>query len=222
MMTKMSRDVLTPFLPLDSNIYMLDNPISVTDEGRSPVESNKRALFVGRLSREKGVANLSQALRDLGMSAVFVGDGHLRAEIQAQLPDSEFTGWLNKEGVSAKMREARILAFPSTWYEVQPLTPIEAAANGVPSIVSNCTTAIECIEHNERGLHFQHDSVEALKQQLIASQDDKLVERLSRNAYSWYWNNPWTVQRHTRELIAIYEQLQSGKTSVASLPHPVT
>ncbi len=210
MMSPISRKVQTPFLPIDSKLYMLDNPIDVPDLGRTPVEQNKGVLFVGRFSREKGVVNLANAIRDLGLPAVFVGDGHLKPEIEKMLPHAEFTGWLGSEAVSARLRQARVLAFPSTWYEVQSLVPIEAAANGVPSIISNCTTAVDYVPHNERGWHFQHDSVESLKEQLVAAQDDQKIEQMSRNAYSWYWDNPWTPKRHASELMKIYEQVLEG------------
>jgi glycosyltransferase involved in cell wall biosynthesis len=206
-LSPLARNVQTPFLPADATLYPLDNPIDAQDLGRAPVEQNKPILFVGRFSREKGVENLAKAIRDLGLPAVFVGDGHLRPEIEKMLPNAEFTGWLNSEGVISRIRSARMVAFPSTWYEVQPLVPIEAAANGVPSIVSNCTAAADYIPHNERGLHFQFDSVESLKEQLVASRDDRSLERMSQNAYSWYWSNPWTPQRHTRELMQIYEKM---------------
>ncbi len=212
-LSPLSRRVQTPFLPKDATFHMLDNLIDVVDVGRAPVEHNKTVLFVGRFSREKGVINLAHALRDLEIPAVFVGDGHLRPELEQMLPQAEFTGWLSSEGVTARMREARLVAFPSTWYEVQPLVPLEAAANGVPTLVSNCTAAIDYVPHNERGLQFQHDSVESLKEQLLVAMDDRVIERLSRNAYTWYWDNPWTSDRHVSELTRIYEQML-GRTPV--------
>jgi glycosyltransferase involved in cell wall biosynthesis len=207
LLSPVSRRAVEPYLPRDAVIHMLDNPIAVADQGRTPAEDNEFFLFVGRFSREKGVLRLAEAVRDLGVPAVFIGDGHLRGEMESIAPKATFTGWLSAPEIASWMRRARALVFASTWYEGQPLVPIEAAASGVPCILSDCTAAVDYLLDGERGLHFKHDSLDALKEKMLSLADNERVARLSRNVYSWYWQNPWSIDRHADKLIAIYHSL---------------
>ena len=209
------RRVLEPFLPDQALIHMLDNPIAVAACERTPVEENQPFLFVGRFSREKGVVRFAEAVRDLNLPAVFVGDGHLRREVEAIAPNATFTGWLDAAGVSHWHRKARMLVFPSTWYEGQPLVPIEAAANGVPSILSDCNSAVDYLPDGVRALHFHHNSSEDLRAKLLIAQSNTEVKRLSEDAYSWYWANPWTLDRHVNNLESIYRSVLAGHARVA-------
>jgi glycosyltransferase involved in cell wall biosynthesis len=215
LLSPVSRRAVEPYLPRDARIHMLDNPIDVTDRGRTPVEDNQIFLFVGRFSREKGVLRLAEAVRDLGVPAVFIGDGHLRADMERIAPKATFTGWLKAEEIAAWMRRARALVFPSTWYEGQPLVPIEAAASGLPCVLSNCNAAVDYLLDGERAIHFQYDSLEALKAKMLSLQDNELVGRLSRNVYQWYWQNPWSIDRHADQLIEIYHSLLGKDTGLA-------
>ena len=69
------------------------------------------------------------------------GDGDLRAELEAQYPEITFTGWLNKNEIREQFKKARCFVFPSLWYEVSPLSPVEAEAYGIPVIASDCSAA---------------------------------------------------------------------------------
>jgi glycosyltransferase involved in cell wall biosynthesis len=204
-LSPVSRNALEPYLPKTGRIHMLDNPISVENRGRTRCEDNRPFLFVGRFSREKGVLRLAQAVHDLQLPVVFIGDGHLRPEMEKLAPHATFTGWLNAEKIGEWMQRSRMLVFPSTWYEGQPLVPIEAAANGLPCILSDCNAARDYLLDGERGLQFRHDSLEDLKAKLLLASDDRRVRELSEQVYSWYWSNPWSIDRHVTSLTQIYD-----------------
>jgi glycosyltransferase involved in cell wall biosynthesis len=195
------------FLPKGASIFDLDHPISVEQSERSSPEKQKEILFVGRFSHEKGVLQLAQAVNELHVSAVFVGEGHLRSEMERLAPQATFTGWLSNAEVSRRMRRARCLVFPSTCYETLGLVTIEAAAVGLPAIVSDCTAATDFLPDGVSSLHCRHGSVEDLKNKLLLLQDDRLVRRLSEQAYSWYWREPWTAKRHAAGLVEIYNHV---------------
>lgn len=112
-------------------------PNSAPDPGpRSvAVEDSDVVLFIGRLSPEKGVQRLLEAWRrrppDLRL--VIVGDGPEKASLEREAPAGvTFTGQQTPEQVRDLMLTARVLAFPSVWYEVCPLVIIEAFASGLP------------------------------------------------------------------------------------------
>ena len=77
------------------------------------------ALFVGRLSPEKGVLTLLDAWERLptNVPLVIVGDGPLRGHLESEvekrnLRDIHFKGWLRHDEVQMVMKKAAFLVFP--------------------------------------------------------------------------------------------------------------
>ncbi len=115
----------------------------VSDPGPRPAEPelSNHAMFVGRLAAEKGIDVLLEAWRLAGLDGyelIVVGDGPMRAELSARAPRSvRFVGWLPPSEVRQAMLGARLLAFPSVWYETFGLVMVEAMAAGVPVLASD-------------------------------------------------------------------------------------
>ncbi len=106
------------------------------------VRESDYALFVGRLSKEKGIATLLQGLGELPAIPLLVaGDGPLMAMVEeAAKRDGSSNikplGWLPRDEIMGLMKGARFLVIPSECYEGFPLTIVEAFACGVPVIGS--------------------------------------------------------------------------------------
>ena len=199
-----SESILRPFLPRSAYIRMVRYPIMAAPCAPAAPEDHEPFLFVGRFSREKGCLLLAQAANQIGAQVIFVGDGHYRDAIRAELPSAIFTGWLPPADVLAWMRRSRALVFPSTWYETQGLVAIEAASQGLPSILSDCTVAAHDLEHERVGLHFAQGSVAGLAAAMERLRRPALAGELGRAAHGWYWSNPWTREAHIRKLVEIY------------------
>jgi len=113
-------------------------PNSVSDPG-SPTAPGTGVVFVGRLSREKGIELLLSAWQrhpegSLGPLRI-IGDGPLRdiaSAAAASRSDVEFLGGTDNAGAQAAMRAAALVVVPSTWEDVLPTVIIEALANGRP------------------------------------------------------------------------------------------
>jgi glycosyltransferase involved in cell wall biosynthesis len=214
-----SAEILQPHLPPGPPVSVVRHPVDCVDEGPAPVAGNKNFLYVGRLVPEKGVRLFAEAMNASGRPAVFVGDGELRSELRELCPQARFTGWLDAAGIRAELRRARALVLPSLWYETLGLVAIEAAAAGVPVLVSDGCAAIDHIRHGVNGLLFSHGSAAALALavQKIAG-DDTLAAELGIGAYRWYWDDPWTSERHVDELLTIYRSLGAPVVLQEALP----
>ncbi len=112
------------------------------------------ALFVGRLSEEKGIRTLAAAWKTLGDIPLLVaGEGPLSG---LEWPaGATLLGVQSRERVRELMRSARALVFPSVCYEGQPLTIIEAFASGLPVIGSALGGVRELIDDGRTGLLFR-------------------------------------------------------------------
>ena len=92
-------------------------------------------LYVGRLSREKNVALLKRLVSpDGSWDLVVVGDGPLRAELEAALPTARFTGYLYGADLARAYASADVFAFPSRTDTLGNVV-LEAQACGLPAVV---------------------------------------------------------------------------------------
>ena len=123
-------------------------------------------LYVGRLSKEKGVDILVDAWRRAatGVPLVIAGTGPLEQqlrEICANEPSVRFLGRQPIEKVYRHMGDALALCFPSLWYEGMPRVIIEAFAVATPVISSRLGSMREMIEDGCTGLLAEPGDVES-------------------------------------------------------------
>jgi glycosyltransferase involved in cell wall biosynthesis len=127
--------------------------------------------------------------------------------VRAAAPQAELTGWQPAEAVARRLRHARALVFPSLWPETQGMAVSEAAALGVPAIVSDGCAAREAVEDGVTGLLFRSGDAADLRRQIERCRDDALVARMGRAAHARFWADPPTVDAHVRALVALYAQV---------------
>lgn len=127
------------------------------------------ALFVGRLSPEKGLQTLLAAWAGLSISIplLIIGDGPLQAQLedyvrQSHIPSVRFLGSLERDQVVATMKGAFCLFLPSECYEGLPMTLIEAFACGTPVVASRMGSTQDLISNGCTGLHFTPGDAEDL------------------------------------------------------------
>jgi glycosyltransferase involved in cell wall biosynthesis len=117
-----------------------------------PPSASNRILFVGRLSKEKGVDLLLDAWSRLPPSALellLVGDGPERPALEARgVPNVGFTGRVGADSVTELMGSARCLVVPSQCHEAQGLVVLEAMAAGLPAVVSGGGGLPEAVDHD--------------------------------------------------------------------------
>jgi glycosyltransferase involved in cell wall biosynthesis len=203
-----SLDLLRPHLPAAIPVTMLRNPLECIDNGRANTKHNGNFLFIGRFEEEKGVRLFAEAVRATRLPAVFIGDGALTPVIKELCPAAKFTGWIAADAMRAELSNARAIVFPPLWYETLGLVVIEAAAAGVPAIVSDRCAATDVVHNGVNGLHFVRGSVDSLAEKMLKlACDGVLADSLGNAAYEGYWSNPWTLDRHVGELLEIYGQL---------------
>ena len=126
--------------------------------GRMGFESEIVFLYVGRVSSEKNVQTMLDALREVRLcghdaSVAVVGDGPQLRELKAAYrePHIHFTGFLESDELARAYASADVFVFPSTT-DTFGNAVLEAHASGLPAIVSDKGGPSEIVMHEHTGL----------------------------------------------------------------------
>jgi len=169
------------------------------------------AVFVGRLSAEKGIETLLTAWQYLGsrLPLKIIGDGPMAASVREAAAKDATIQWLGNiplEAVYELVGEAAILVLPSQCYETFGRAAIEAFAKGTPVIASKLGALAEIIDDGRTGLHFKAgDSADlAAKVRQILAEPLELVRM--RQAARQEFDQNFTADSNYKILMAIYER----------------
>ncbi|MDF5720865.1 MAG: glycosyltransferase [Rhizonema sp. PD37] len=198
-----------------AKIHVKPNFIFAPDFLWEQTQLGNYALFVGRLSEEKGVATLIEAYAQghLSIPLKIVGDGPisetLRQQVQtAGLGDAiAFLGRQDKATVLELMQNAQFLVFPSIWYEGFPLTIAEAFACGLPVIAPQLGSMAEIVEDGITGLHFKvgNSADLAAKIRWATTHPESMIP-MRKHAHSVY-KAKYTPEANYQMLMKIYQQV---------------
>ena len=176
---------------------------------RSNSETPGFALFVGRLSEEKGIKVLLQAWSTLDDQTLLkvAGAGPLEALLQGKNNVSAL-GRQNADEIGRLMQQAAFLVLPSECYEGFPLVLVEAFAHGLPILASKLGSMADIIKNGETGLLFapgDADDLAGKAKWLLENpqQAQKLGENARRTFLAKY-----TAEQNYTELMAIYEDVK--------------
>lgn len=173
------------------------------------------ALYVGRLSVEKGLDTLLAAWEQLEgkIPLKIIGDGQLSAQVAKavnKLPNVEWLGRRPLEEVYTFIGEAMVLIFPSKWYETFGRVAIEAFAKGTPVIAANIGAIAELVDPGRTGLHFCPGAPQdlATKVEWLLAHPKELAQ-MRQDARAEF-EAKYTGERNYQQLIEIYNQAQNA------------
>lgn len=138
-------------------------PNFIREPMAAPASFAKRgnhALFVGRISEEKGIRVLIKAWRELKIPLKIAGDGPLMPELRDQIRSGrlnhiEILGNISTGSIAEQMSSASFLVMPSLWYEGFPMVLVEAFSQGLPALVSGHGSLSELVTQGQNGEHFR-------------------------------------------------------------------
>lgn len=176
-------------------------------EAEPVFDGREGGLFVGRLSREKGIEVLVRAAREHGLSGVTViGDGPEHAEAVAAQFGERWLGFQPLSVVVAQMRRAAFLVLPSICYENFPRTIVEAYASGLPVIASAMGAMAELVDDGVTGLLVEPNNAAALAAGVAWAQSHpQAMQRMGVTAFQRYQQR-YRAQTNHDQLIDIYQQ----------------
>lgn len=153
---------------------------------RIDAERNRSFFFIGRLEQEKGAQDALAAARLAGVPLEIIGDGPMRAELQAQYPEMSFHGWREQREIGGLIRHARGLVIPSRLPEPFGLVAAEAAASGVPIILTEMAFLADEIVARGMGLacNTQDSAAFAAALRAMADMPVEDMRRMSQKTFA--------------------------------------
>ena len=169
--------------------------------------------YVGRLSKEKGVATLIDAMKLLpGVQLKVIGDGPLRGKLEEKcrkegIKNVVFLGYQTGEDLKREMSNPLFVVIPSEWYENNPRSVIEAFALGKPVVGARIGGIPELVKGGETGLLYESGNVEDLRDKIEALLKDKeRIEFMGRNARKFV-ETELNTDLHYEKLMKIYQSV---------------
>ncbi|MBH8571528.1 glycosyltransferase family 4 protein [Nostocaceae cyanobacterium CENA369] len=176
------------------------------------------ALFVGRLSTEKGLDTLLAAWEHLDSKVPLkiVGDGPLSSQVMEsvkRLPEVEWLGRRPMSEVHHLMGEAIFLIFPSKWYETFGRVAVEAFAKGTPVIAANIGAIAELVDSGRTGLHFSPSNSEDLAAKVEWALANPTSLAQMRHQARAEFDDKYTSKENYRRIMEIYRKVCNCKLS---------
>ena len=174
--------------------------------------STSRALYVGRVSREKGLLLLpaiSDRLYKLGIEhrCIVVGDGPLLPTLRDALPDAVFTGALSRQAVAEAFASADCFVFPSTT-DTAGNVVLEAQASGLPVIVSGSGGPRENMVAGQTGTVCHRDDPDEWAAAVAGALAQSQRSRFSQSARQYALTRTW--ERAMQPLYRAYREIHEG------------
>ena len=177
----------------------------------------KVAVYVGRLSREKGIATLIEAMSRLPEGRLelrILGEGPIRErleeKVRSECPNRvHFLGFQSGERLHETIRTAGFAIVPSEWYENLPFAVLEPFALGTPVVGARIGGIPELVRDGETGRLHESGDADSLAQALLwmtSSQAD--LKTMGTNARKSI-ERDHAVGPHIDRLLRIYEEVAS-------------
>lgn len=181
--------------------------------------------FVSRLVWEKGLhvlVEVAQRLRGCQGKHRFlvVGDGPAREDLQEQVPEAIFTGYLDGDELATAYASADVFFFPSETETFGNVT-LEAMASGLPAVCANATGSNALVEHGRTGFLAPPTDAAAFEEyvrELVV--DAALRERMSIASRSRAGEYAWdaVLERMLRYYLMLQAEPEKPISIGGSLP----
>ena len=169
------------------------------------------ALYLGRLSKEKGIETLLKAHSKLGneIGLKVAGSGPLERELRQRYQHAEFLGYQTGEEVKKTVATSTFVVVPSECYENCPMVVLEAMAMGKPVIGSRMGGIPEQIDDGRTGLLFEMANADELTEKMRLLAENPEMRKKMGVAARKKVEEEYSLGAHCTKLMKIYEELLS-------------
>ncbi len=193
-------------------------PYFTTAPAGTTTASGRTILFVGRVTPEKGVDLLLDALAQIRdpWRLVVVGDGLALPRIRQRVERAgwcdrvTFRGWLNGPALAEAYREAAVVVVPSRWPEPFGIVGLEAMAHARPVVACDIGGIPEWLRDGEGGRRVPPGDPAAMAGAISALLDDSAeAARVAARGRARV-EREFSAAVHLDRLIPLYERTHAA------------
>lgn len=203
-----------------AKIFVKSNATYSSPDYSGPRLARRGALFVGRLSEEKGLSELVNAWKGIDHPLRIVGSGGLEDWIREAASGNaniELLGALTQHDVQLQMQRSEFLIVPSKWYEMFAMVVAEAFSCGLPVLASKLGGLAEIIQDGQTGIHISSLAPDGLARVIQWAFDHPNEMRaMGMNAKRAFEEN-YTQATNYKRLMEIYGSVISSRNSKLTL-----
>ena len=164
-------------------------------------------VFVGRLSKEKGIENIAAAAKLLPEVTFVVAGSGPDEDMLKDIENVKLAGFLTGDKLTGLMGNAKVLLLPSVCYENCPLSILEAHALGVPVVTMNSGGMAELVKDGVTGTLVDDPTPEGIALKIKETiENEDYYKNLSENCKNEK-DNILSVENYCDILIKEYEKL---------------
>jgi glycosyltransferase involved in cell wall biosynthesis len=175
------------------------------------LEKRSGALYVGRLSQEKGIAALLRLWKSDWPPLRVAGEGPDAPVLDEAVRDGRAIalGPLDPQAIAKEMHRAALCIIPSRCYENFPMVIAEAFACSLPVLASNIGALGELVQEDETGARFDpFDSGSMIRTIDSAFSDPDRLARWGATARDYYVKH-LNKTKTTAQQVSIYKSLMT-------------
>lgn len=181
----------------------------------SQLPQGKYLLFFGRLSYEKGINTLLNAIKGTDVELKIVGTGPLEKELKdmsvADRLNVNFLGYKSGTELDNLIQQALFVVVPSEWYENNPMTIVESYTLGTPVIGANIGGIPEIIQVGRTGFLFESNNISSLRDTIMnACQITGNDYKSLRSNCLEYANSNFNKDTYLEKLLSFYKQIKNS------------
>jgi glycosyltransferase involved in cell wall biosynthesis len=217
------KDMVKSFGFSDEKIVVLKNFVDghsnqdeVDRENEDTSNTEEYLLSYGRLSKEKGIDVLVEALgiMEKKVRLMIVGSGPEENNLKKQVGELklekyvEFVSWKKKDELEEIITSAKAVVIPSVWLENMPFTLLESMSLGKVVVASRLGGMSEMIENGKNGLLFEGNNAVDLAEKLssLGNYDLMAMGQQARKSVA-----DLNLENHYHALLGIYERVREGE-----------
>lgn len=177
----------------------------------------KTIVYFGRLSPEKGLVTLLEAVKDMAdINLKIIGDGPEREILKSKVKNEKLVnvkllGYKTGEDLRREIQKAMFVALPSECYENNPCSVIESFALGKAVVGSRIGGIPELVKDNITGLTFETGNAEDLRLKIkyMLENPDRVIE-MGKKARIFV-EKELSADEHYDRLMEIYHKALKGE-----------
>ena len=147
-LNELSKNIVSKDFHINCDGFVIQNLVDIPQPRDITPQNNRKYIFIGRDSPEKGIDFFCEAVSRANVEATIIGVSDESEERKRKYPTVSFIGWVSPDEMDRHIADARCLIVSSQWVETGPLTvPETQCGYFLPCIVPNlCGVTKDVIE----------------------------------------------------------------------------